>query len=415
LPFGQFFGYSECADGGECAHSAHNSCAAVQAAWPTAIGVNWVEAVGLAERALADPDCRRHLNCVGQALLTLISSDNLPLADEQCARLAAMPRWHGSPAAGPVFALVRGRICHIVGDQEGALAHYGEVLALGPRGAARSTAVAWLTESLVGLGRIAAAEALLREHGFTGPLPSSVPGRAQLHAARGAVGGGARRFAEGLAEYAACGHDLAARQLTNPAVIPWRAPAALAALACGEVDLAKTLVCEELAAARRWGAPAGIGRALSAVAVAHGGSDAAERAGEAINLLELAHVRRELPRALTIHGKLLHDRNNIGGSRKQLRRAVVVARECGDTYWEKEAEAALRLVVEPKKLSRQEGEVLKLASAAYSNDDIAEKLSLARRTVEFHLSSIYRKLGISGRRELPSSAELCFEVVGAAG
>ncbi|MGK3203364.1 helix-turn-helix transcriptional regulator [Amycolatopsis sp. MEPSY49] len=367
--------------------------------------------MSLAEQALSEPDCLRHLGCAGQALLTLVASDNLPLADEHCARLTAMAHWRGSPAAGQVFALVRGRICHIVGDPEGALAHFGEVLESGPRGATLATAVGWLAESLVGLGRVEAAETLLAEREFAGPLPGSTPGRAQLHAARGAIAVAGGRFADGLAEYTACGRDLAARRVTNPAVVPWRAPAALAALACGDVELAKTLGCRELAAARKWGAPAGIGRALSVTALAHGGSYAADRAGEAISLLELAHARRELPRALTVHGKLLHDRNNTGGSRKQLRRAVVVARECGDRYWEGEAAAALRLVVEPKKLSRQESEVLKLASAGYSNDEIAEKLSLARRTVEFHLSSIYRKLGITGRRELPSSAELCFEVV----
>jgi hypothetical protein len=36
----------------------------------------------------------------------------------------------------------------------------------------------------------------------------------------------------------------------------------------------------------------------------------------------------------------------------------------------------------------------------HSNKQIAAKLSLTVRTVEFHLSGVYRELGISGRREL---------------
>ncbi|MCZ0983331.1 helix-turn-helix transcriptional regulator [Streptomyces diastatochromogenes] len=53
-------------------------------------------------------------------------------------------------------------------------------------------------------------------------------------------------------------------------------------------------------------------------------------------------------------------------------------------------------------LTAQEARIGQLARAGYSNREIAETLFLAVRTVEFHLSSVYRKLGISGRRELHS-------------
>ncbi len=39
-------------------------------------------------------------------------------------------------------------------------------------------------------------------------------------------------------------------------------------------------------------------------------------------------------------------------------------------------------------------------SGAVTNKDIAEELFLTVRTVEFHLSNVYRKLGIPGRRQL---------------
>jgi DNA-binding NarL/FixJ family response regulator len=57
------------------------------------------------------------------------------------------------------------------------------------------------------------------------------------------------------------------------------------------------------------------------------------------------------------------------------------------------------LVVEPPRLSPRELEVLKLASAGWTNDSIAHSLGVTVHAVKFHLSSIYRKLGVANRTE----------------
>jgi DNA-binding NarL/FixJ family response regulator len=44
--------------------------------------------------------------------------------------------------------------------------------------------------------------------------------------------------------------------------------------------------------------------------------------------------------------------------------------------------------------------VAELAAAGRMNKDIAQALYVTPKTVEMHLSSTYRKLGISSRREL---------------
>ncbi|MEU7481018.1 helix-turn-helix transcriptional regulator [Lentzea sp. NPDC042327] len=51
-------------------------------------------------------------------------------------------------------------------------------------------------------------------------------------------------------------------------------------------------------------------------------------------------------------------------------------------------------------LTRQENRVARMAAQGQTNRQIAETLHLTRRTVELHLSSAYRKLGITGRAEL---------------
>ncbi|WP_425315267.1 helix-turn-helix domain-containing protein [Streptomyces europaeiscabiei] len=55
----------------------------------------------------------------------------------------------------------------------------------------------------------------------------------------------------------------------------------------------------------------------------------------------------------------------------------------------------------------------RLAADGRSNAWIAEKLFVTQRTVEAHLTSAYRKLGLSGRRELRTALEMS-EMDGAA-
>lgn len=50
-----------------------------------------------------------------------------------------------------------------------------------------------------------------------------------------------------------------------------------------------------------------------------------------------------------------------------------------------------------EKLTGREAEVLHLAAAGRTNEDIANELHLSTRTVERHLSNCYLKLGVSGR------------------
>lgn len=73
---------------------------------------------------------------------------------------------------------------------------------------------------------------------------------------------------------------------------------------------------------------------------------------------------------------------------------------------------ATRLLIQSKtqrtaqeyKLSERELEVLGLLMQGLSNQDIAERLSISRSTIKFHVSSILGKLGASSRTEAVSLA-----------
>jgi DNA-binding NarL/FixJ family response regulator len=53
----------------------------------------------------------------------------------------------------------------------------------------------------------------------------------------------------------------------------------------------------------------------------------------------------------------------------------------------------------PAGLSAREAEVLRLVANGLTNAEVAEKLFLSSRTVDWHLGSIYRKLGLHSRTE----------------
>ena len=57
-------------------------------------------------------------------------------------------------------------------------------------------------------------------------------------------------------------------------------------------------------------------------------------------------------------------------------------------------------------LTRREVEILRLVSDGYSNGALARLLWVTEQTVKFHLSNIYRKLGVSNRTEASRWAQL---------
>ena len=57
-------------------------------------------------------------------------------------------------------------------------------------------------------------------------------------------------------------------------------------------------------------------------------------------------------------------------------------------------------------LTRRELEILRLVGEGHSNADVARRLWVTEQTVKFHLSNIYRKLGVSNRTEASRWAQV---------
>jgi DNA-binding CsgD family transcriptional regulator len=53
-----------------------------------------------------------------------------------------------------------------------------------------------------------------------------------------------------------------------------------------------------------------------------------------------------------------------------------------------------------EQLTPQEAQIARLASEGLANGEIAARLFLSQRTIEWHLRTVFTKLGISSREEL---------------
>ena len=61
---------------------------------------------------------------------------------------------------------------------------------------------------------------------------------------------------------------------------------------------------------------------------------------------------------------------------------------------------AKRSVFDPSRLTAQELAVARLVAVGMSNRQVAAELFISIKTVQFHLTHIYAKLGVSSRAEL---------------
>jgi DNA-binding CsgD family transcriptional regulator/tetratricopeptide (TPR) repeat protein len=138
--------------------------------------------------------------------------------------------------------------------------------------------------------------------------------------------------------------------------------------------------------------------------------DAAEaRYREAIERLTTTRVRVELGRARLLYGEWLRRQNRRLDARTQLRLAHTMLTDMGVTAFAERARRELAATGETvrkraaetvSELTAQEAQIARLAVAGRTNAEIGAQLFISARTVEWHLSKVFTKLGIGSRREL---------------
>jgi DNA-binding CsgD family transcriptional regulator len=259
-----------------------------------------------------------------------------------------------------------------------------------------------LGQTLVARGELERAEAALHELGdglqYPG-FPNSVVAvaRAELALARGDPGGALTAFTRAGAEFPYSG---------------WRPGAAHAQLLLGKDARATELADEELARARRFGAPRALGIALRVAGACHGGKRGLGMLEESVEVLDGSPATLERATSLCELGAALRRARRRVDSRPHLRQAVALAHRCGAQPLAERARTELVAAgARPRRvalsgiesLTASELRVCQLAARGMSNAEIAQALFVTRRTVETHLGNAYRKLEIASRAELASA------------
>ena len=146
--------------------------------------------------------------------------------------------------------------------------------------------------------------------------------------------------------------------------------------------------------------------------VVAGGDRGASLLREGIDLLERGDARLERARALADLGAMLRWRNRRTEARGLLREALDAAHRAGTRPLADYAETELRATgARPRRvvlsgldsLTASERRVAEFASQGLSNREIAQTLFVTARTVEGHLTSVFRKLQVGSRDALPAA------------
>jgi DNA-binding CsgD family transcriptional regulator len=345
---------------------------------------------------------------LGVGLFALVYADRLEravgLTEQIVSDAASQGAFRGLGLAHHVRALAELRRGALVEAETSARMVF-ELTAEREMSFAASLCLSCLGEALLERGAVDEAAELLLGMSLTSTPPVvrdfMRPALARLHSTRGD-----REAA--IAELLAMGEEAAPNGMRNPSCIPWRAELALL-LAEENPSRARELAESQLHDAERIGLPRSIGTALRARAATERGAVREMTLRESVAALEGSPARLELTRALIDLGAELRRAGKRAQAREPLRRALELASRCG-------AEPLAAIAAEelsaadgrPRRpwltgvdaLTPSELRVARQAADGHSNREIAQALFVTTKTIEMHLSNVYRKLNIDSRERL---------------
>ena len=140
-------------------------------------------------------------------------------------------------------------------------------------------------------------------------------------------------------------------------------------------------------------------------------NEAEEHYLEALRLLDLTPSRVDYARAALVYGEWLRRQKRLSDARVQLQRAHQLFEAMGASAFadraSRELEAAgararSRGISARTALTPQESQIAQLAANGLTNSEVATRMFLSPRTVEYHLGKIFNKLHISSRHQIAS-------------
>jgi DNA-binding CsgD family transcriptional regulator len=182
-----------------------------------------------------------------------------------------------------------------------------------------------------------------------------------------------------------------------------------AAVRCGERETAEHALASFASRAAASPTPLMLGLLARSRALLGSETDTEACYREAISYLQQARGRVHHARAELLYGEWLRREKRQRDAREHLQAAYGIFREIGAGGFAERARlelAAAGGTARPPASSRsggltpQELQVATLAGAGFTNLEIASRLFISPKTVDYHLGKVYRKLGVSSRRQL---------------
>jgi predicted ATPase/DNA-binding CsgD family transcriptional regulator len=212
----------------------------------------------------------------------------------------------------------------------------------------------------------------------------------------------ARRLAE---RALAISREIGERQATTSALYTL----AILAQTEGEDERARNLLEEGLRLSAELGNEADVAHCLEGLASMYGAEGKIVRAARLWGAEEAVLEKLEDAVYTYLPDRALH-RSQVAAARSQLDEAVWTAAWTEGRVMSLEQAVEYALEQEPAPdpatpepylagLSTREVEVLRLVATGLTNAEVAERLFLSSRTVDWHMGSIYRKLGLHSRAE----------------
>jgi DNA-binding CsgD family transcriptional regulator len=197
----------------------------------------------------------------------------------------------------------------------------------------------------------------------------------------------------------------------------WTLPELVEAAARGgDAELARDALERLAKTTQRCGSDFALGIEARCRALVSDGAAADDLYLEAIARLGRTRLRPELARAHLLYGEWLRRENRRVDAREQLRTAHEMLAAIGMEAFAERARKELQALGEKVRrrtvetrddLTGQERQIAGLARDGLSNPEIAARLFLSPRTVEWHLRNVFTKLDIRSRRELANALPNC--------
>jgi DNA-binding CsgD family transcriptional regulator len=227
------------------------------------------------------------------------------------------------------------------------------------------------------------------------------------HSVLGLLELGHERAEQAVAELVRVATFAAESGLEDPAYIPWAPDLIEAYVRIGQTEDAEHLASALAARARRANVPLSLALAARGLGLV-AGEDFESHFDSALGHHEDTATPFQTARTLLAYGSRLHRSRRRIEARKRLRSALEIFEALGADPWIERAKSELRAsgavkrepMADPDELSAQEIRVARAVAGGATNKQVAAKMFLSPKTIDFHLGRVYRKLGIHSRTEL---------------